>query len=37
MFNYLFCDAAEAWQIGFQDSASPTHEGITELHDSIFF
>jgi cytochrome c oxidase subunit 2 len=23
--------------MGFQDSASPTHEGITELHDSIMF
>lgn len=30
-------DAPEPWQIGFQDGASPTQEGITELHDSIFF
>lgn len=33
----LYCDAAEPWQIGFQDGASPAFEGITELHDAIFF
>lgn len=33
----LQCDAPEPWLIGFQDSASPTHEGMTELHDSILF
>jgi cytochrome c oxidase subunit 2 len=33
----LRCDAPEPWLLGFQDSASPTHEAITELHDSIFF
>ena len=42
MFNLkimqpLYCDRAEPWQIGFQDGASPTFEGITELHNSIFF
>jgi len=43
MFNFLslinpaLCDAPEPWQIGFQDGASPTFEGITELHSSIFF
>lgn len=31
------CDAPEPWLIGFQDGGSPTFEGITELHDSIFF
>lgn len=36
-FNPLTCDAPEAWQIGFQDGATPTYEGITELHNSIFF
>ena len=30
-------DAPEPWQVYFQDGASPTQEGITELHDSIFF
>jgi cytochrome c oxidase subunit 2 len=33
----LLCDAPEPWLIGFQDGASPTFEGITELHDAIFF
>src|SRR3954471_300643 len=31
------CDAPEPWQLGFQDGASPSFEGITELHDSIMF
>jgi len=31
------CDAPEPWLIGFQDGASPTFEGITELHDTIIF
>jgi len=30
-------DAPEPWGIGFQDAASPVFEGITELHDTIFF
>jgi cytochrome c oxidase subunit 2 len=30
-------DAAYPWQYGFQDCASPTHEGIIILHDSICF
>jgi len=34
---FVQCDAAEPWQIGFQDGATPTFEGITELHDAIFF
>lgn len=33
----LVCDAPEPWLMGFQDGASPTFEGITELHDTIFF
>lgn len=41
MFSYIFktmyCDAPEPWQIGFQDGATPTFEGITELHNAIFF
>lgn len=40
VFSYLtpiYNDAPEPWQLGFQDGGSPTHEGITELHDSIFF
>ena len=30
-------DAAEPWQIGFQDSATPAMEGIIDLYDSINF
>lgn len=37
IFNPICCDAPEPWQIGFQDGATPTYEGITELHNSIFF
>lgn len=33
----IYNDAPEPWQLSFQDGGSPTHEGITELHDSIFF
>jgi cytochrome c oxidase subunit 2 len=35
--NSIRCDAPEPWQLGFQDGATPTYEGITELHNSIFF
>jgi cytochrome c oxidase subunit 2 len=34
---WLYCDAPEPWLLGFQDSGSPGHEGITELHDTVFF
>jgi Cytochrome C oxidase subunit II, transmembrane domain len=30
-------DAPEAWQIGFQDNASPGITGIVELHNDIFY
>jgi len=33
----LHNDAPRPWQLGFQDTASPTAEGITELHDTIMF
>jgi len=33
----IYNDAPQPWQFGFQDGASPTQEGITELHDSISF
>jgi len=35
--TYLLADAAYPWQIGFQDGASPSFEGIELLHDTIFF
>ena len=34
MFNF---DFPRRWQIGFQDSASQSLTGITELHNNIFF
>ena len=30
-------DAAEPWQLGFQDAASPVMQGIIDLHHDIFF
>ena len=33
----LLNDAALPWQLGFQDSATPIHEGIVELHDAIMY
>ena len=30
-------DAPEAWQIGFQDPATPTMQGIVDLHHDICF
>lgn len=37
MFTVVYNDAAEPWQLGFQDGASPAFEGIVELHDQIQF
>jgi len=37
IFNTIFNDAAQPWQIGFQDSAAPGFTGIVELHNTIFF
>jgi len=37
LFNVVFSDCPEPWQLGFQDGASPSFEGITELHDYIMF
>ncbi|KAJ6702675.1 IQ DOMAIN-CONTAINING PROTEIN IQM3 [Salix koriyanagi] len=31
------CDAAEPWQLGFQDAASPMMQGIMDLHHDILF
>lgn len=30
-------DAPEAWQLGFQDAATPMMQGIIDLHQDIFF
>ena len=31
------CDAAENWQVGFQDPATPIMEGIINLHHDLMF
>lgn len=33
----IFCDAPEAWNLSFQDVASPTMYGLIELHDHVLF
>ena len=33
----VFCDAAENWQISFQDPATPIMEGIINLHHDLMF
>ena len=37
LFNTIYTDAPQPWQIGFQDSAAPGFTGIVELHNTIFF
>ena len=37
IITVVYNDAAEPWQLGFQDGASPAFEGIVELHDQIQF
>jgi hypothetical protein len=37
IFNSIHNDAAEPWQLGFQDSASPAFSGLVELHNKIGF
>jgi len=36
-YSGLFNDAPAPWQLGFQEVATPTMEGIVELHDQILF
>jgi cytochrome c oxidase subunit 1 len=35
--NWEYKDAPKAWQMGFQDPASPVMEGIIDLHHDIMF
>jgi cytochrome c oxidase subunit 2 len=35
--GFGYCDAAEKWQLGFQDPATPIMEGIINLHDDVMF
>ena len=35
--NIIFCDAAEPWQLGLQDPATPVMEGIINFHNHLMF
>jgi len=35
--NNCFCDAAESWQLGLQDPASPVFEGMIFFHNYLVF
>ena len=35
--NFVYKDAPEPWQLGFQDAASPIMEEIIFFHDQIMF
>lgn len=37
IFNTIYNDAPQPWQLGFQDSAAPAFTGIVDLHNIIFF
>jgi cytochrome c oxidase subunit 2 len=37
IFNTIFNDAPQPWQLGFQDSAAPGFTGVVELHNTVFF
>nr|YP_006073027.1 cytochrome c oxidase subunit 2 [Nitella hyalina]AEH42842.1 cytochrome c oxidase subunit 2 [Nitella hyalina] len=37
LFQIAYMDAAEPWQYGFQDAATPMMQGIIDLHHDIFF
>jgi len=35
LVHLSYCDAAEAWQMGIQDPATPSHEGMIFFHDYL--
>lgn len=35
--SFIFLDVAEPWQLGFQDPATPTMEGIIDFHNNLMF
>jgi len=35
--NFAYCDAAEPWQMGLQDPATPVMEGIIDFHNHLMF
>lgn len=37
IFNTIYNDAPQPWQLGFQDSAAPGFTGLVTLHNTIGF
>jgi len=37
IFNPIFNDVAQPWQLGFQDSAAPGYTGLVTLHNTVGF
>ena len=37
IFNSIFNDTPQPWQLGFQDSAAPSYTGIVTLHNTVGF
>ncbi len=37
MISFIFCDAPESWQLGFQDPATPIMEGVIHFHNHLMF
>lgn len=37
LFRVYSCDAAEPWQLGFQDPATPVMQGLIDLHHDLMF
>lgn len=37
MSFFCFCDSAQPWQFGFQDTASPIADGIVRFHHDLIF
>jgi len=37
IFNNIFNDAPQPWQLGFQDSAAPGYTGLVTLHNTVGF
>lgn len=37
MLLFSYCDAAQKWQLGIQDPASPLLEGMISFHNYLMF
>ena len=36
LLSFLLADAAESWQVSFQDPATPIMQGIIDFHHDVF-